>query len=357
MAWVEHRRWLGRCRGDKPRVFYGYDRLPGRTELVSGGIIKCQDLEIAFPNSPDSPNLLYLISSVLPPHLSILIRAVKRAGMPIVLNQNGVAYPAWHGAGWEKTNRPLAMAYHAADYVFYQSDFCRVGAERFLGTRQGNGEVLFNPVDTHVFTPGTLRHFGAPVILVLGSHQFFYRLETAVLTLAELRRHYPDATMIVAGRYCWNDDEERCRREISALAGDAGVGDAIDWRGAYTQEMAPALMREGDVLLHTKYNDPCPRLVVEAMACGLPIVYSNSGGVPELVGPDAGIGVSAPCDWEHDHPPKPSALVTALLKVFSCHTRMSAAARQRAMAVLDVKTWRHRHAEVFCLLTEKAHPS
>lgn len=353
MTLVEYRRWRGLSRGDKPRVFYGYDRLPGRSELVSGGIIKCQDLEIAFPNSPDSPNLLYLVSSVLPPHLPILIRAAKRAGMPIVLNQNGVAYPAWHGAGWEKTNCPLALAYHAADYVFYQSDFCRVGAERFLGTRQGNGEVLFNPVDTSVFTPLPSQRFGAPVILISGSHQFRYRLETAVLALAELRRHYPDATMIVAGRYCWNDDEDRCRSEIYAVAGDAGVADAIDWRGAYTQEMAPALMREGNVLLHTKYNDPCPRLVVEAMACGLPIVYSNSGGVPELVGPDAGIGVPSPCDWERDHPPEPLALAAALRAVLSRHAEMSVAARQRAVAVLDVNTWRRRHAEVFGLLTEK----
>lgn len=357
MAWVEHRRWSARCHGDKPRVFYGYDRLPGRTELASGGMIKCQDLEIAFPNSPDSPNLLYLVSSVLPPHLPILIRAAKRAGMPIVLNQNGVAYPAWHGAGWEKTNRPLALAYHAADYVFYQSDFCRLGAERFLGTRQRNGEVLFNPVDTSVFKPGPSKRFVAPVILISGSHQFRYRLETAVLAFAELRCHCPNATMIVAGRYCWNDDEDRCKREIFTLAGDAGVADAIDWRGTYTQERAPALMREGDVLLHTQYNDVCPRLVVEAMACGLPIVYSYSGGVPELVGPDAGIGVPAPCDWERDHPPEPWALAAALRVVLSRHAEMSAAARQRAVAALDVKAWRRRHAEVFGLLTEKTYQS
>ena len=32
-----------------------------------------------------------------------------------------------------------------------------------------------------------------------------------------------------------------------------------------------------------KYKDPCPNSVIEAMSCGLPILYSNSGGLPELV--------------------------------------------------------------------------
>jgi glycosyltransferase involved in cell wall biosynthesis len=347
MALIEWQRWRSPKHDGMPHVFYGYEKLPSRFESASGGIIKCQDLEAQFPNTSASPNLLYLVSSALPPHLSVLIRAAKRAGCPIVLNQNGVAYPSWHPQGWEQANQPLALAYHAADWVFYQSDFCRVSAERFLGTRKGSGEILFNPVDTSVFKPHpTLRPL-APVILVSGSHMFRYRLESAIHAFTELRKNHPNARMIVAGRYCWKSNEAACKQEIREIAAKAGVNDSIDWCGTYTQAEAPTLMQEADILLHPKYNDPCPRLVVEALACGLPIVFSHSGGVPELVGPNAGAGVPAPCDWDQDHPPQATALAAALELVVSHYPEMSAAARQRAITALDVKTWQQQHALVF----------
>jgi hypothetical protein len=45
--------------------------------------------------------------------------------IPIVLNQNGVFYSGWYAGNWQKKNSDMAKAYHLADYVFWQSDFCR----------------------------------------------------------------------------------------------------------------------------------------------------------------------------------------------------------------------------------------
>ena len=54
-------------------------------------------------------------------------------------------------------------------------------------------------------------------------------------------------------------------------------------------EGVAALLREHDVYLAPSRNDPCSNAVLEALACGLPVVYLRSGGHPELVG-DAGLG-------------------------------------------------------------------
>src|SRR5206468_10667956 len=117
--------------------------------------------------------------------------------------------------------------------------------------------------------------------------------------------------------------------------------------GTYTQAAAPDVFRSADVLLHTKYNDPCPGLVVEAMACGLPVVYSSSGGVPELVGQDAGIGLPAPLDWERQHPPEPEALAEAVIQVVDRLEDYREAARRRAVEAFDSRPWIARHLEVF----------
>jgi glycosyltransferase involved in cell wall biosynthesis len=52
------------------------------------------------------------------------------------------------------------------------------------------------------------------------------------------------------------------------------------------------LLRRSDVYVAASENDPCSNAVLEALACGLPVVYRRSGGHPELVG-DAGLGFEA----------------------------------------------------------------
>ena len=101
------------------------------------------------------------------------------------------------------------------------------------------------------------------------------------------------------------------------------------------------------MLLHPKFNDPCPATVVEALACGVPVVYSASGGVPELVGGDAGIGIPAEESWDRDLTPDPVAMADAVVRVADDHARFSAAARARAVERFDLRPWLRRHRDVF----------
>ena len=44
------------------------------------------------------------------------------------------------------------------------------------------------------------------------------------------------------------------------------------------------ILRNHDIYITASRNDPCSNALIEAMACGLPALYLNDGGHPELVG-------------------------------------------------------------------------
>jgi len=330
-----------RGKANGTRVFYGHDLVPAPGEAVAGGSGKFQRLAEHFPNSPTDFSLLYLGSTWLPRDLRPLLAYARRRAVPVVVNQSGVAYPGWAGADTDRINEQFRRALLAAEHVLYQSEFCKRSADEFLGEPRGAWEVLYNAVDVEHFAPGQREARDAPVLLLAGDQTQAYRLEAALRTLV----HLPEAKLIVTGRLV--SDPAPLMREL-------GVADRVELAGRYAQSEAPALFRRADVLLHTKVQDPCPTAVIEAMACGLPVVYAASGGTVELVADEAGIGVPHPVSWDRDEPPEPEALADAVTRVLADRDRYATAARRRAVARFALEPWLGRHAELFAELTAGA---
>ena len=329
-------------------VWYGVDRVPTVDDRAVGGVVKLQHLVPQFPNDPWGFNVLYLVSSRLPEAVETLAWWARRRGARLVINQNGVAYPAWHGPGWEHVNQPMTTLLSSADHVFYQSEFCRVSADRFAGPARGAAEVLYNAVDTSRFAPAAKGTAPRRLVLLLGGSQDqWYRFDAAVRTLEILVRRGIDVELIVTGRLRWTANAEQCRREADELIATLGLHERITLTGPYSQSQAPGWFQRADILVHTKYNDPCPTVVIEGLACGLPVVYSASGGVPELVGADAGVGAPVEQSWERDIAPDPAVLADGVETVVAGMAAYREAARQRAVDRFDVRPWVNRHAEVF----------
>ena len=195
------------------------------------------------------------------PTRETVIGLARHRHAPIVVNQDGVAYPAWAGADTERLN-----ARHATCSGRRRTSSTRASSARRRPTgssasRQGAWEILQNAVDTTAFTPDDGSPDGPPVILlsrrpVAGVPPGRSALETLALL--------PDARMLVAGTVVGGQE----------LIGELGLRDRVELVGRYTQRDAPALYRRAHVLLHPKVGDPCPNVVLEALACGVPVVHS-----------------------------------------------------------------------------------
>jgi glycosyltransferase involved in cell wall biosynthesis len=124
---------------------------------------------------------------------------------------------------------------------------------------------------------------------------------------------------------------------LRALAEQEG-GAALTWLGVVAPEAIPALDRSAHLLFASDVMPACPNSVVEALACGLPVVSFDTGALPELVTPEAGRIVHYGGDAWRLEPPHIEALASAALEVVAAGEAMRRGARRRAEAGLDVET-------------------
>ena len=71
------------------------------------------------------------------------------------------------------------------------------------------------------------------------------------------------------------------RERLETQARDLGVSDRVEFAGR--REEIPALLSQAAILAHTSENEGCPNVVMEAMACGRPVVAMQAGDIPSLV--------------------------------------------------------------------------
>lgn len=335
------------CKSKSLNVWYG-GALAGD---VGGPLVKVKRLQKYFPQRRIGYSLVYVLSNT--PYLSPLALAILRwRGIPIVLNQNGVYYSGWFDGNWRAKNREMARAWHAADYVFCQSEFCRECANRFLGKRSGRTEILFNAVDVDHFTPLPekellLRDVRRPIFLLTGkiSDHMFYRVEATVRGFHRACLEGLDASLRLSG---WMSD--RAGEMTVNLIRELGIEDKVTVTGRYHQDEAPDIYRAADIYIMLKHNDPCPNTVIEALSCGLPVLFSDSGGVPELAVGLSGHAIPVKQGFDDNYVPSVPDIAAGMCKIAENLPERRAAARSRAEQAFRIERWIARHREVFTAL-------
>jgi glycosyltransferase involved in cell wall biosynthesis len=237
-----------------------------------------------------------------------------------------------------------------AQRIVYQSEFARDWWERAAGPTAVPNQVIYNGVDLSVYTPegpGKPPERRWRLLLVEGSLMGGYELglETAVGLASELSQsknvahsRFPveGLELMVVGLV---PAEIQSRWQQRSPA-------PIVWAGVQPLERIPELDRSAHLLFSADLSPACPNAVIEALACGLPVVAFDTGALPEMVVGDAGRVVPYGGDpWRLAAPDIP-ALGRAAVEILADQERFRHAARLCAEAAFDLDMMVEKYLEV-----------
>jgi glycosyltransferase involved in cell wall biosynthesis len=138
--------------------------------------------------------------------------------------------------------------------------------------------IIPNVVDLDVFRPAQAPSAspGRAHVVITRSLEAIYGIDTAIRAAAILRRDLPQLRLSIAG----SGPE---REPLAQLVAELGLSDVVRFTGRLEVAQVAALYAEADVALNPSRVDNTPNSLLEAAACGVPIVSTNVGGVPHLV--------------------------------------------------------------------------
>lgn len=225
-----------------------------------------------------------------------------------------------------------------------------MAVERCYSLRDSAGkmEVLYPPVDVKRFLPDITRaeehrkdfgiREGQKVVGTVGNLNpvkgYEYFLQAAKL----VKQQFPQVKFLVVGKRI--DTQKNYWRKLDSLSTDLQINDDIIWAG-YRSDISE-LLNIMDIFVLSSTREAAPIVVLEAMACGKPVVATTVGGVPELVvGGETGLIVQ---------PRNPEAIAEAVLVLLNDQAKaewMGTRGRERAIEHFDLEICAKNHQEIY----------
>lgn len=309
-------------------------------------------IEVGYDLADPHADLILLLAGTK--HLGGLQRARQR-GIPIIQRLDGINWvqrQRWTGFRYhsraEYGNAALAfIRRHFADGVVYQSEFTHRWWEDWYGETRVPKTVIHNAVDLDVYNPtSSLRGAffcaeASPTMdaeiasaVKLPRNDATYRIEMVEgslaggldaglrwgVDLAEKLHQVHVTELLIVGRV-----DERRKAEVLANAKAN-----IQFLGIVPRESIPEINRSADLYFSAEANPPCPNAVIEALACGTPVLGFETGSLAELVPPSAGRTVPYGGNvWKLEQPDI-AALAEAAQEILANQAEFSAGARKHA---------------------------
>lgn len=140
-------------------------------------------------------------------------------------------------------------------------------------------EVIPNFVDTSVYRRLPADHIrqryarpGDRILIHTSNFRAVKRVQDVILTFAEVRKKVPSTLLLIG------DGPERSQCEL--LTRELGLQEAVRFLGKQVELVE--LLSAGDIFLMPSQSESFGLSALEAMACGVPVISSSVGGLPEL---------------------------------------------------------------------------
>ena len=319
------------------------------TELLATEGVPCASLEVKNKlTSPASVHkLLGLLGRWRPQllhthlfHANLLGRATRPLHrLPLVSTLHSV----------NEGGRHRELAYRLTDKLSSATTIIsQRAAEQHLRrgvVSRGRARVVPNGVDMQAFTPeragkNVRRALGlgdAPLLLTVGRFTPAKDYPNLFRAFQHVAARRPEVVLLVVGA---GELEGELRELVTSL----DLAENVRFLG--TRSDVPDLMNAADLYVMASAWEGLPMVLLEASACGLPVVSTNVGGVSEVV-LDGKTGYLTP---PHD----PAALAASILKMLSLsrssRRAMGLNARQRTAALYDfeniVTVWEELYLDV-----------
>ncbi len=279
----------------------------------------------------------------------VALRAAAREGTHIVQRLDGMNWlhrarfsGPRHWLKAQMSNVLLSYTrFSVANTVVYQSRFVQDWWQREHGDGTP-GVVIYNGVDLNHFTPQGAEQPPVDrirILMVEGNLGGGYELglEHGVALANQLSQEISlPVELAVAGQV---SDKVKAQAEQASQV-------AIEWLGLLALAELPSHYRSAQLLFSGDINAACPNAVIEAMACGLPVVAFGTGALPELVTAEAGRLAAYGGDPWRLEPADIPALAQAAQAVLADVDSFRTGARALAEAAFGLKTMVDNYLEV-----------
>ncbi|MFI2810723.1 glycosyltransferase family 4 protein [Microbulbifer sp. JSM ZJ756] len=194
-----------------------------------------------------------------------------------------------------------------------------------FGVHERQIQVIHNGIDTSVFRPQPhIQKVPHRIMTTASADQPLKGLRVLLLALAQVRRQYPELELLVIGRLKEGGPTAELLQELQ-------LQDAVRFESGISNEQMAGYYASASLVVCPSLYEGFGLPAGEAMACGTPVISSNGGALPEVVG-DAGLLVPAGDN---------KALATAIASLLGdASLRAELATRGRARIEREF-SWRH----------------